>query len=400
MAVDGSGNVYVADGAHNAVKQIVAAGGYRTVNTLGSGFNGPQGVAVDGSGNVYVADSSNGEVKEIVAAGGYQTVNILASGFYWSVAVAVDASGNVYVADSGDTWVKQFVAAGGYQTVNTLGSGFRSPMGVAVDGSGNVYVADTGNNAVKMLDLSDAPSLTFAATGVGSTSTDSPQTVTLANIGNAALSFPVPASGNNPSICSGSNPCISSNIFTLSSTGPTACPLVSYTSSNPGTLPAGTSCTLPISFTPGAPGSIAGSLVLTDPNPNAAAPNHTTQTISLSGTANKGTPVFSGLSSPTISYGQGPTTLSGYILAGALAPSGSVTITLNSVGQQATIQSDGSFSSSFATGALGVGGSPYTISYSYAGDSNFNAPSNGGGTLTISQATQATLVVTGLPGAA
>ena len=82
MAVDGSGNVFVADTGNNAVKEILAAGGYTTVNTLGSGFNrGPDGVAVDGSGNVFVADSGNSAVKEILAAGGYTTVKTLGSGF-------------------------------------------------------------------------------------------------------------------------------------------------------------------------------------------------------------------------------------------------------------------------------------------------------------------------------
>jgi hypothetical protein len=48
-------------------------GGYTTVDTLGSGFSGPYGVAVDGSGNVFVADTLNNVVKEILAAGGYTT---------------------------------------------------------------------------------------------------------------------------------------------------------------------------------------------------------------------------------------------------------------------------------------------------------------------------------------
>ena len=58
--MDGSGNVFVADSGNNAVKEILAAGGYTTVNTLGSGFSlAPTGVAVDGSGNVFVADTDN-----------------------------------------------------------------------------------------------------------------------------------------------------------------------------------------------------------------------------------------------------------------------------------------------------------------------------------------------------
>src|SRR4051812_32516487 len=71
-----------------------------TVTTLGSGFSLPFGVAVDGSGNVFVADSNNSAVKEIVAAGGYTTVNTLGSGFNTPFGVAVDGSGNVFVADS------------------------------------------------------------------------------------------------------------------------------------------------------------------------------------------------------------------------------------------------------------------------------------------------------------
>jgi len=55
VAVDGNGNVFVADG--NTVREILAASGYTTVNTLGSGFSQPEGVAVDGSGNVFCCRS-------------------------------------------------------------------------------------------------------------------------------------------------------------------------------------------------------------------------------------------------------------------------------------------------------------------------------------------------------
>src|ERR1039458_6600691 len=61
--------------------------------------------------------------------------------------------------------------------------------GVAVDGSGNVYVAIGGSHLVKEMDFADPPSLTFATTSVGSQSSDSPQTVTVANSGNATLTF-------------------------------------------------------------------------------------------------------------------------------------------------------------------------------------------------------------------
>jgi len=70
IAVDGSENIFFVEATNNAVKEILAAGGYTTINTLGGGFTTPQGVAVDGSGNVFVADIF-GQVYEILAAGGY-----------------------------------------------------------------------------------------------------------------------------------------------------------------------------------------------------------------------------------------------------------------------------------------------------------------------------------------
>jgi hypothetical protein len=290
VAVDGSGNVFISDYGNSAVKEILAAGGYTTVNTLGSGFSNPTGVAVDLSGNVFVADLGNGAVKEILAAGGYTTVNTLGSGFSGPTGVAVDGSGNVFVADQGNGAVTEILAAGGYTTVNTLGGGFSSPTGVAVDGSGNVFVADS--NTVKKLDFADPPSLSFASTAVGSTS--SPLTVTLTNIGNAPLTFPVPATGLNPSISPG---------FAIGN-GST-CP---QSSSSPGTLASGSKCTNLISFTPATVGSFSGSLVTTDNNLNAAAP-YSTQSIALNGMATTGTPtIIFAVANHT--YGDAPFTVS------------------------------------------------------------------------------------------
>lgn len=149
VAVDASGNIFVADPGKNSVSEILFAGGYTSVNTLGSGFSKPAGVAMDGSGNVFVADSGNHSVKEIGVASGYTTVTTLGSGFSQPAGVAVDGGGNVFVADAGNNAMYEILAAGGYTAVNTLGSGFNSPNGVTVDGSGNVFVADTGNSAVK-----------------------------------------------------------------------------------------------------------------------------------------------------------------------------------------------------------------------------------------------------------
>jgi len=92
------------------------------VSTLGSGFNYPTGVAVDASGDLFVADQSNSAVKEIVAGTGgaasgqvnsSSTVTIVGSGFSEPAGVAVDASGDVFVADQGNSAVKEIVAGTG-----------------------------------------------------------------------------------------------------------------------------------------------------------------------------------------------------------------------------------------------------------------------------------------------
>jgi streptogramin lyase len=274
VAVDGSGNVFVADQNNSAVKEIVAAGGYTTIITLGSGFDLPAGVAVDGSGNVFVSDTYNDAVKEILAAGGYTTINTLGSGLHRPAGLMVDGNGNVFVADSENNAVKEILAAGGYTTIHTLGSGFNLPGAVAQDGNGNVFVADLGNSRALRLNFADPSPLHFAPTAIGSKSSDSPRSVTVTNIGNAALTFPVPSSGTNPSVPAG---------FELAAA--TTCPNLSTTSAA-GTLAKGNSCVYAMDFVPAVPGgALSAQLTLTDNNLNAAGPTFATQHIGLNGTS-------------------------------------------------------------------------------------------------------------------
>jgi hypothetical protein len=95
---------------------------------------------------------------------------------------------------------------------------------------------------------------------------------------------------------------------------------------------------------------------------------------------NQATPAFSQLSSPTIIVGTAATNFAGAISFGSLIPTGSVTITVNGGQSNHAINPGGAFSTLLLTGALGV--RRYSISYSYAGDSNFNAAA-GEGTLSV-----------------
>jgi len=161
IAIDGAGNVYVAETGNNAIKKIPAGGG--SVVTLVYDFSQPMGLAIDAAGNIYVADYGNNAIKEIPAAGG--AVVTLGSGFNHPYGIAVDNSGNIYVGDSGNNVVKKMPAGGG--TPVSIGSGFNSPEGVAVDASGNVYVADYGNGALKKIPAGGGSTIILAHGLVG-----------------------------------------------------------------------------------------------------------------------------------------------------------------------------------------------------------------------------------------
>ncbi len=156
VAVDALDSLYIADTGNSAVKKMTripgAVGGdsYSDVMIVGSGFVSPWGITVDGSGNVFVSDVSNGSVKEILAGGGYSTVNNLGGGFFDNpYGLAVDANDDLFVSDIGFGALKEISEVDSFTTVSAPGPGLNLPIGVAVDTSGNIFVADTDNNAVK-----------------------------------------------------------------------------------------------------------------------------------------------------------------------------------------------------------------------------------------------------------
>lgn len=185
VAVDANGNVFVADTGNSTIRAITPGGVVTTLagtpgafgNSDGTGasaqFSQPTGVAVDGSGNVYVADRYNSTIRKISPSGAVTTLAGLAGNnggadgagaaaqFNFPSGVAVDGYGTVYVADSGDNTIRRVTAGGVVTTLagipGTAGSGdgtgpaaqFSNPNGIAVDGNGNVYVADAGNNTIR-----------------------------------------------------------------------------------------------------------------------------------------------------------------------------------------------------------------------------------------------------------
>ena len=328
IKVDQNGDVFLANSFLSsggaAVFEIVAVGGSipanPTIRTLGSGFGGPTGVAVDPAGDVYVSDETNNAVYEILAVNGSipatnPNTHQVGSGFISPSNVSLDSSGNVYVADYGNQAVKEILAVNGSipatdPTIKTLGSGFITPEGLVIDGSGNVFVADSSLSSIAKLDYADPPTLSFAATAVGSTSSDSPQTVTLINDGNSTLNFTAPGSGLNPAISSG---------FTLGNSS--TCPEISSSTSVGASLGTGSACTDVVSFTPAAGGADRGTLVTSDNALNVAG---AAQTVVLNGTGIAVTDTVNLTATPNPVFLLNPVTLSAAVASSVGTPSGMV----------------------------------------------------------------------------
>jgi sugar lactone lactonase YvrE len=196
IAVDSAGTLYVADSLNHAIRKITPAGvvttlaggatykvfgnGHGAIDGTGSdaGFFGPRGVAVDGSGNVYVADSDNHAIRKITPAGvvttlagdvtkgygikGYVDQTGVLASFYFPNGVAVDAAGNVYVADSLNNVIRAISPLGVVTTLagndsdyssNGIGTlaGFNHPYGIASSATGKLYVADKDNHGIRTI---------------------------------------------------------------------------------------------------------------------------------------------------------------------------------------------------------------------------------------------------------
>jgi serine/threonine protein kinase/sugar lactone lactonase YvrE len=187
IAVDTSGNVYVADTGNNTIRKIARGGPVSTLAGLagkpgrqdGSGsaarFLAPLGIAADHAGNIYVAEFASDIIRKITPEGEVSTLAGSAGNpgstdgtgdnahFRNPWSVAVDSTGDVYVADKSNFTIRQITPTGRVSTFagfpgipgDADGPGsyarFNDPHGVAVDSAGNIYVADTGNSVIRMI---------------------------------------------------------------------------------------------------------------------------------------------------------------------------------------------------------------------------------------------------------
>ncbi len=277
VAVDGSGDVFISD---SGVFEIPAgcsnSGCYISLYSPG-GSSRSGGVALDAAGDLFVADSGLKQVVEIPAGCSSAGCQIhVGSGWVGPYSVAVDAASDVIVADPTLTIGGQIDAGGvvevpvGCTTASCQillwSGGAPDPSSVAVNAAGQIFIATDGTPVIE-INQSQPVSLNFAATPVGSQSSDSPQTFTVQNIGNQ------PLSSEGPSGVTVAGP----NFLGYTLVGPTP-----YCNASPSfVVQPGQSCDVGIDFDPQISGSpLTSTAVVTDNTLNGAA---ATQIINLSG---------------------------------------------------------------------------------------------------------------------
>jgi sugar lactone lactonase YvrE len=193
VAIDGAGNIYVADTDNDTIRRISSAGSVTTMagqaGTVGAAdgngtaarFNSPSGIAADSGGTLYIADSLNHTLRKITSSGEVSTIAGLAGSsgaidgtgtaarFFGPQGLALDSAGALYVADTDNNTLRKVIMSTGAVTTvaGMAGSSgstdgpvsqarFHYPSGVAVDAAGNVFVADTDNHTLREITLSGA----------------------------------------------------------------------------------------------------------------------------------------------------------------------------------------------------------------------------------------------------
>jgi uncharacterized protein (TIGR03437 family) len=189
LALDGSGNLYIADSGNERIRRVTPDGiistivGTGTASSTGDGsaatnatIDGPSGVAVDSSGNLFIAERAGQRIREVNSGGTISTIagtgtggapsaetgNALDEELYYPEGLTVEPDGSLLIADSGNDRIRRWTKDGTITTVagsfasGSSGDGgpatsaaLASPSDVTIDSYGNLYIADTENQEIR-----------------------------------------------------------------------------------------------------------------------------------------------------------------------------------------------------------------------------------------------------------
>jgi trimeric autotransporter adhesin len=186
VAVDVSGNIYIADTANSRVRVVAASNGkiatYAGSSTSGyagdtdvatsAKLSSPYGLVLDSSGNLYIADSDNHAVRLVTLTGGIisTVAGTGAAGNTGDNGDADTSNNKIRVVASGTGKISTVVGVGtaGYSGDGAYATSaeLRGPYGVAIDNIGNIFIADSGNNVIRKVSILTNAIETFAGTGV------------------------------------------------------------------------------------------------------------------------------------------------------------------------------------------------------------------------------------------
>ena len=171
LAVDASGNLFVADTGNSRIKKYKSnseldtawcAGGIMAAYGRGAGqFYSPSTPVMDSRGRIYVADTFNNRIARYTSSGALDTVwgsggyigSVYDDAFLLPQYVAVDSDDNLYVSDDANKRIKRYTSAGvldtSWATGGILSDDLIQPTGIDIDGSGNLYVTDSNRHCIK-----------------------------------------------------------------------------------------------------------------------------------------------------------------------------------------------------------------------------------------------------------
>lgn len=367
LAVDGAGDVYVADADNSQVVKIEnpqTAMSQTAYFAIGSGFTAPSAVATDASGDVFVADGSS--LYEITSWSGQTTVDTTLSSPV--TGLAVEPSGSVDVSQKGG--ILRIPSLGGSFTVNdavAIDTVLTDPQGVALDSQGNLYVTDMTGGTPNLFGLNTTTNALYDFGQIGLL-VPTEQDVSVYNVGNTPLGFSA-----DPTF-TGTN----SGDFSLTSPTLSACD-----TSNTTQTVSGGSCAFGVQIFAQGQGARAGSMAVTSDAVNGTLNANftgnsvvtlepTTETLALSPT----TTTFPGSTVASITIVQNPVNGNPPTTN---VPDGPVTVTLVSSvpGSQAppiifTGQLTGTDAGTSATINLTkLPGGPYNVKAQYKGNANY-----------------------------